>query len=84
MASNDEYQHYNFSQELVNIDETVNALEEQLNKVMDEVKKMAEMGDALKKHQSAYKTIWKKHNLDKFNNILSNAKKLDTIVYQNF
>ncbi len=84
MASNDEYQHYDFSQELINIDKSVDALDAQLNIAIKEVETLAKMGMQLKQHHSAYKNVWKQHNINKLTEILKKAKDLDNIVYKNF
>ena len=84
MASNDEYQHYDFSQELINIDKSVEQLDTQLNVAIKEVETLARMGQQLKQHNSAYKNVWKQHNIDKLTAILKKAKDLDDIVYKNF
>jgi hypothetical protein len=84
MASRDEYQQYNFSQELINIDIAVDNMDQQLAVVLKEVEKLAVMGNNLKQHHVAYKNIWKQHNVHKLTEILKKSKDLDNIVYNNF
>lgn len=73
-ASNSEYEQYNFSQELVNIDEQVDGIETQLNVTIGEIEKLVRLSVELKKHQQNFKQTWKQHNLDKFNGILVKSK----------
>ena len=84
MASNDEYQHYQFSQELLNIDKIINNLDDKLNIIIKEVKEFSELGNKLKEHQRLYKQVWTQHNIEKYNNIMLKTKNLDDILYQNF
>lgn len=84
MASNNQYEHYTFSQELINIDESVKKLDEQFDKAVTEIQKLGEMGKALKNHQSMFKDVWKTHNAEKFHSILIKAKELDNFISDNF
>lgn len=84
MASRDEYQQYNFSQELINIDNAVQAIDMQLDVATKEVVRLAQLGKELKQHQAMYKNVWKQHNIDKLSSVLAKSKNLDNILYQNF
>jgi len=83
-ASNSEYEQYGFSQELINLDAKVDVINEQLNTTIKEIEILVRLSVELKQHQSAYKHVWKKHNIDKFEEILTKSKKLDTLLRENF
>jgi len=84
MASNNEYEQYNFAQELINIDKSLDAVDTQLNIVIKEVEKLAMLGEQMQQHHSMYKQVWKQHNVDKLTNILKKSKELDNIIWKNF
>jgi len=84
MASEDEYQHYNFAQQLIDIDVAVQAIDAQLNVATKEVERLAQLSKQLKQHNSMYKNVWKQHNTDKLAEVLAKSKKLDDILCQNF
>lgn len=84
MASNNEYEHYTFSKELFNIDKTVDEMDAQLNKVIEEVKKLNQIGSSLKQNHIVHKNVWKQHNIDKMNTIFDKAQKLDIFLAENF
>ena len=83
-ASNSEYEQYGFSQELVNIDAKVEEIDAQLNAAIGEIQKLVKISVELKQHQSMYKQVWKKHNVDKFSEILMKSKQLDNLLRENF
>lgn len=84
MASNDEYQQYNFAQELVNIDAAVDAVDAQLNIATAEIEKLAKLCDQMQQHHTMYKQVWRKHNVEKLTEILKKSKNLDNIMWKNF
>lgn len=84
MAASSEYEHYSFSKELGNIDKSVDEMEVQLNKVIDEIKKLHQMGKTLKENHVIHKNVWKQHNVEKLNTIFSKAQHLDIFLAENF
>lgn len=84
MSSSDEYQHYQFSQELLNIDTTVDELDNKLNNIIEQIKEFAILGEKLKNHNNMYKYTWAQHNINKYNEILEKCKNLDNFLYENF
>ena len=84
MASADQYQQYSFNQELLNIDKSIDEIDVQLDIAIKEMEKLVQLSDKLKEHQLQYRYIWKKHNLENFNEFLIKAKKLDNILQENF
>lgn len=83
-GSNDEYQQYGFSQELINLDPKIEAIDTQLTKTIEEIKTLVNLSQELKQHQSMYKHVWKKHNLEKFSELLIKSKALDNLLGENF